>query len=158
MSLQSIGYSDLIISNFPLVYNCLISTIVRSKIKILILTMSRTARVLLRELLEYVQKKGGPIFATEIRILFSKMSSATSDKQILEIRDQYIAFIKEQKSVQLKFKDHKIYLTVSDKVFRIYCDRNKEQKLFLVIDYWRKNKHNYCYQLLSNNITIASFG
>ncbi len=119
--------------------------------------MSRAVRVLLKELLVYAQKKGGSDFATALGTFFSDMRTCTSDDEITEVTNQYFATIKEMNFVPIQ-KDQKYHLTVSDKTFRIYCDRNKQEKLFLVIDYWSHGEHHYCYQLLSNNIAIALSG
>lgn len=120
--------------------------------------MSLASRVMLRELSEYAKKKGGHDFANELHNLFSEMKSISSDEQAFEVRDIFIADIKKIPSVTIKEYDNKFHISVSDRIFRVYCDRNKQNNLFLVVDYWRKNSHYYCYQKLSENLTITSFG
>lgn len=120
--------------------------------------MSRAIRVLLKDVLVYAQKKGGSDFATEMKNLFSDMRSCMSDNGITEVSSKFLATIKEMQFVEIKVRDNKHHLTVSDKAFRIYCARNDKNKLFLVVDYWSHGEHHYCYQLLSNTIAITSFG
>ena len=120
--------------------------------------MSRAIRVLLKDVLVYAQKKGSIDFATAMKNLFSDMRSCMSDKGVTEVSSKFLATIKEMKIVEIKVKDDKHHITVSDKTFRIYCARNDEKKLFLVVDYWSYSEHHYCYQLLSNTIAITSFG
>ena len=120
--------------------------------------MSRAIRVLLKDVLVYAQKKGGFDFATAMKNLFSDMRSCMSDNGITEVSSQYLATIKEMKFVEVKVRDAKHHFIVSNKTFRVYCARNDENKLFLVVDYWSHGEHHYCYQLLSNTIAITSFG
>lgn len=118
-----------------------------------------TVRLLLKDLLVYVEKKGGKRFVANIAMLISELRSAYSNEDFLEAKDKYIKATKEIESIGFRQNDDKLYLTAQDREFRIYCGKNKYDKLFFVIDYHRNNsEQHFFYQLLSNNITIASFG